>query len=214
MADTIWDSLREAIKQGRTDEALELLEQAFNLTAMQLNSAVSFVGMAVTQLAGFGEEELEKLYRKRYLPMAKEWIATTPGARESAEKCTQIMASPYSEVILTEEPDRYVVSLNPCRTGGRLLRGVTAGMSQLDSKVIGTTQEAHPWCWGKSGILYYCAHSCLLFEVLPIELRGYPIGVIEPPEKPEDPCVFYFYKKPELIPEKYFTRLGKTKTIK
>jgi len=33
-------------------------------------------------------------------------------------------------------------------------------------------------------------------------------------ERPEDPCVHLFYKKPELIPEEYFKRVGKTKPTK
>jgi len=33
-------------------------------------------------------------------------------------------------------------------------------------------------------------------------------------EKPEDPCIHYYYKKPELIPKEYFTRIGVTKTIR
>jgi hypothetical protein len=51
-------------------------------------------------------------------------------------------------------------------------------------------------------------------EMIPIELRGYPTGIIEIAERPEDPCIQLFYKKPELIPGKYFTQLGMTKTIK
>ncbi|MFC1981577.1 hypothetical protein ACFLVN_04990 [Chloroflexota bacterium] len=209
-----WDLLREAIRGGRTDEALELLEQGINLATAQQNSLASFVGMVATHLTQFGEEELEKVYRERYYPVAKEWISTTPGVEESVEKITKHMESPHSKITVKEEPDRYVVSLDPCRTGGRLIRGTTVALSNLPTVKIGTTKKAHPWCWGKSGVSYYCGHSCLLFEIIPIELRGYPIAVIEYPEKPEDPCVFLFYKKPELIPEEYFTRVGKTKTIK
>ncbi len=79
---------------------------------------------------------------------------------------------------------------------------------------VGTTKKAYPWSWSRSGIPYYCAHCCIQWEILPIELRGYPIRISVPGEKPEDPCVHYFYKKPELIPEEYYTSVGKTKTIK
>ena len=209
-----WDLVRKAIQSGRTDEALELMEQGLSVATMQQDSSVSFVGMAVSHLANFGEEELEKLYRRRYLPIAQGWISATPGAKESVEKFAKLMENPYSEVTITEEPDRYVLSLNPCRTGGRLRRGVSVASFNLDGVSIGTTKKAYPWCWGKSGVSYYCVHSCFLFEILPIELRGYPIAVVEYPDSPEDPCVLLFYKKPELIPEEYFTRIGKTKTIK
>jgi len=214
IAKSTWDLLREAIQGGRTDEALELLEQGLNVATAQQSSLASFVGMVATHLAQFGEEELEKVYRDRYYPAAKDWIATTPGVEESVERVVRLMESPYSKITVTKEPDRYVVSLDPCRTGGRLRRGVSVALSKLPAVSIGTTRKAYPWCWGKSGVSYYCAHSCLFFEIIPIELRGYPIAVIEYPDNPEDPCVFLFYKKPELIPEEYFARVGKTKTIK
>ncbi|MFC2066794.1 hypothetical protein ACFLUO_07070 [Chloroflexota bacterium] len=209
-----WDLLQEAIKNGRTDEALELLEDGVNTSISQQNSLVSFVGMVATHLAKFGEEELGKIYRERYYTKAKTWIETTPGVEESVQKLVKLMESPGSKITVTEEPDRYVVSLDPCRTGGRLRRDLIVAPSKTPIVNVGTMKKAYPWCWGKSGVSYYCAHSCLFFEILPIELRDYPIAVIEYPENPEDPCVFLFYKKPELIPEEYFTRVGKTKTIK
>ncbi|MBI2831672.1 MAG: hypothetical protein HYX79_05395 [Chloroflexi bacterium] len=209
-----WDLAREAIQSGKTDDALRFMEQGLNLSTKQQDSLVSFVGMAVTHLAGCGEERLEKLYRERYTPRAKEWIATTPGAKESLEKFVSHMANPHTKIVITEEPGRYVMSLDPCRTGGRLRRGLCAGLSDSADFKIGATKRAWPWSWGKTGVCYYCVHSCLLFEIIPIELRGYPIAVINYADKPEDPCVFYFYKQPELIPEEYFTRVGKVKTIK
>ena len=209
-----WDSVYEAIKSGRTEEALKLLEQGLDMSTLQHNSLVSFAGMAITHLARFGEEELEKLFRDRYGPQAQEWISTTPGAKESVEKFAWLMENPHSKVTITEEPDKYVLTLAPCRTGGRLRRGVVVGPSKASGVKIGTTKSAYPWSWGKSGVSYYCSHDCVFLEIVPIELRGYPIGVVRYAEKPEDPCVILFYKKPELIPEEYFTRLGKTKTIK
>ena len=209
-----WDLLREAIRNGRTDEALELLEQGLNLLTMQHNSLASFVGMVATSLAEFDEEELEKVYRERYYPVVQDWLATAPGVKESVDRLVKLMESPQSKITVTEEPDRYVVSLDPCRTGGRLRRGATVAPLKSSNINIGTTKKPYPWCWNKKGVLYYCAHSCLFFEIIPIELRGYPIAVIEYPDNPQDPCVYLFYKKPELIPEDYFTRVGKTKTIK
>lgn len=215
MVESNWDLLRKTIKAGKTDEALQSMEQGLGTATMQQNSSVSFVGMAVTYLAQtFGEEHLEKFYRQRYLPMSKQWIEATPGAKESVERFSTLMESPYSKITLKDEPDRYALALDPCRTGGRLRRSVSAGPFKLASTSVGTNKKAYPWTWGRTGICYYCIHSAFLFEILPIELRGYPIAVIQYADNPQDPCVLYFYKKPELIPEKYFTRVGKVKKIK
>ncbi len=209
-----WDLVREAIKSGRTDEAIELLEKGLDWTVLQHDSVVSFVGMALNHIAGFGEEELEKLCRERYSAQAKEWITKTPGAKESVERFAGLMKSPHSKVTITDEPDKYVLTLDPCRTGGRLRRGMVAALSKASGMSIGTTKKAYPCSWGKSGVSYYCIHECVFLEIVPIELRGYPIAVVQYAEKPEDPCFLLFYKKPESIPEEYFTRVGKTKTIK
>ena len=105
---------------------------------------------------------------------------------------------------IKEEADRYILNLDPCGSLGRLWR--TAD--------VGTTKKAYPWSWGSAGIPYYCVHCCLQSEIMPIEVRGYPIGIHEPPRSPQEPCVRYYYKRPELIPEKYFRRVGMRKTIK
>jgi hypothetical protein len=111
------------------------------------------------------------------------------------------MRGHYSKFTITEEADRYVFRYDPCGSGGRLLR----------TSSVGVTKKGYPWSWGKKGISYYCTHCCLLFEIIPIELRGYPIAIVHCPEKPEDPCIHYYYKKPGLVPEKYFERVGMTK---
>ena len=170
--------------------------------------------MQHNSLASFSEEEIEKLCRKRYVHIAQDWIKTTPDGQESVRKFAGLMDHPSSKVTIIEEPDRYVLTLDPCRTGGRLRRGMSVGESKVSGVSIGTTKRAYPWSWGKKGVSYYCIHECLFMEIIPIELRGYPIAVVQYADKVEDPCVLYFYKKPELIPEGYFTRVGKPKTIK
>jgi hypothetical protein len=47
-----------------------------------------------------------------------------------------------------------------------------------------------------------------------IEAQGYPVKITEYSDDPNAPCVWLFYKKPELIPEHYFTRIGMKKDPK
>ena len=88
------------------------------------------------------------------------------------------------------------------------------GSAKFDIASIGTIKKAYPWTWDKKEVCVYCTHCSLFLEIIPVELRGFPLAVLEYPDRPEDPCVWFFYKTPELIPEKYFTRIGKTKTVK
>jgi hypothetical protein len=50
-----------------------------------------------------------------------------------------------------------------------------------------------------------------MWEILPIEMRGYPIRINLIGDKPEDPCVHFYYKKPELMPDEYFAVTGQLK---
>ncbi len=208
-----WDLLEKAIRGGKTEEALRLMRNCSELSTAQHNSVASFLGMTLNRLAAIDETELEKLFRERYLQLAKSWIETTPGAKESAERIASFLESPGSKITITEEQDRYVLTLDPCRSGGRMRRGLTVATSPI-AVSMGTTSKAYPWCWGRKGVAYFCIHDCVFLEIIPIELRGYPIGVVQYPEKAEDPCVLLFYKRPELIPEEFFLRVGKSKTIK
>ena len=149
------------------------------------------------------EEEVVKAIRYRYDKKVKERLSLVPGVVETVQLFFEGQRGHYGNLSVVEEPDRYVISQDPCGSMGKLWR----------TKSVGTTKKAYPWSWSKSGIPYYCVHCCV-WEIAAIELRGYPERVTLPPEKPEDPCVRLYYKKPELIPEEYFARIGMTKTIK
>jgi len=196
-----WDLVSEAIKAGRSDEALDFLEYARLKSERNNNSLASFIEGAVTSLAAFDEEAVEKFLRQRYYDVNKDWLATTPGALESLQRSTESQRGHHANFTVREEPDRYVVTYDPCGSGGKMRR----------ARIMGTTKKAYPWSWSRSGVPYYCCHCCVKWEILPIESRGYPIRINLCGDRPEDPCVHLFYKNPEAIPEEYFLKVGKTK---
>ena len=205
LAISTWALVREAIQAGRVDEALEFIEYGCEQDRINNDSLVTSADDIFTHLGSFGDEEVEKVVRQRYYPRAKGNLSVTHRtAIDALQMCSEAQRRHYGNFTITEEPDRYVMKLDPCPTGGRLRR----------TRSVGTTKKAYPWSWSKSGVSYYCTHCCLFQEIIPIELRGYPICVTQYSDRPENPCVHLYYKKPELIPEEYFTRVGKTKTIK
>jgi len=199
-----WNLVREAMRAGRTDEALDFIEYGCAESKAIHDASISIIDDAVTYFARFGEEEIPKLFRQSFYPLVKDWMSVTPGIEETLHRCAEFQRSHFSDFTIVEEPDRYVVRCDPCGSGGRLRR----------TKSIGTTKKAYPWSWSKSGIPYYCTHCCVAWEIIPTELWGYPIRINLVTDRPEDPCVHLFYKKPELIPEEYFTQIGMTKTIR
>ncbi|MFC2002820.1 hypothetical protein ACFLV4_02590 [Chloroflexota bacterium] len=199
-----WTLAREAMRSGRLDEALDFMEYGCAESKTMHDSLVSMYDDAITYLARFDEEELPQLFRQTFYSKTKVRLSVTPGVEEALQRCAESQRSHFSDFTIVEEPDRYVLTCDLCGSGGRLRR----------TKDVATTKKAYPWSWSKSGIPYYCTHCCLMWEIIPTELRGYPIRINLITERPEDPCVQLYYKKPELIPEEYFTRIGMTKTIK
>jgi len=199
-----WALLHQAIQAGRKDAALDFLEYGLAETQEMSYQMCSFVDDTLTYLSSLGEEEeVEKALRYRYEPRVRDWLSQAPTLTEAIYLFAETVRGHFGNQTIVEEADRYVLTYDPCGTGGALWR----------TKNVGMTKKAYPWSWGKSGIPYYCAHCCV-HEIIATEVRGYPMYVNLPPEKPEDTCVALYYKKPELIPEEYFTRLGMTKTIK
>jgi hypothetical protein len=197
-----WTLLREAILAGRTAEALELLEDGMVGAKSRNDRGVLMGARLLTYIADtFGEEHVADCWRRQSESFVRKWV----GAGYSIEEQVQMDAEQQRQLggvfAVAEEQDRYVITCDPCGSGGKTRR----------DKVGGVTKKSYPWSWGKTGIPYYCVHCALDWEITPIEIRGYPIRVNLIGDAPEDPCVHLFYKKPELIPQEYFTRIGKIK---
>jgi hypothetical protein len=114
------------------------------------------------------------------------------------------------EIVVIEEEDRISIKMDPCGSGGRMRRGDPVNGTGCRMKApysFGCTQRAYTWSWGKKEVPYYCIH-CAINEMLPIEWGGYPLWVTGYNEDESKPCYWHFYKRPELIPDFYFTRLG------
>jgi len=198
-----WTLVKNAIREGKAEEAMSLLDYSYSETKAMHDSMVSFVDDILTHLARFDEEEIYKVMRKRYEPMIHRWLSDTPNVKESLERAIEFQRGHGGNSAIIEESDKYVVRCDPCGSGGQLRR----------AKNVETTKKAYPWTWGKRGVPYYCTHCCVMWEILPIEMRGYPIRVNMIGENPSDPCIHYYYKKPELIPEEYFARIGQSKKV-
>lgn len=214
--------LKEEIDAGRIDSAKEIIEylshegkRIHNLLCDWTYTDLDFVAK------NMGEEKIPDLLREIYkviynnsvLNLSAEDLLLLVSETMRALRCGR---NELGDFKLVEEKDRYVMAFDPCGSGGRMMRG-----SKLDNSLprtgppynLGCTSKAYPWSWGKKGVPYYCTHMCMWSEIIPIELRGYPVKITDFPDKSNEPCVCYIYKDPKLIPEIYYTRIGKTKPI-
>ena len=81
-----------------------------------------------------------------------------------------------------------------------------------ESQGYGRTRQAHDWSYGRAGFPLYCTHCSFMNEKMPIEWSGYPLYPSDPPEDfSTDPCTWYWYKDPQSIPERHWSRYSAVK---
>ncbi|MFC1963175.1 hypothetical protein ACFLVL_00930 [Chloroflexota bacterium] len=199
-----WDLMRAAFNSGQIEEGNELLDYCHLESQSYFDPKIVMANMLLKYIGdNFGDDAVEEIWRSNLAPRIATWLETSKTAEESIIRIAEAHRGQFANLSISEEPDRYVIKLDPCGSGGKMRNTVEAA----------STKQAQPWSWNKAGIPYYCAHCCMIMEVLPIEMRGYPICVVEISENPEAPCLQYYYKNPELVPEEYFSRVGKIKDI-
>ena len=197
-----WDLIRESIQTGSLDETLELLDYAANEVKVMHDTEHTIAEASSAYIADtFGEEAFEKFWRMLCdSPVVPAFLAA-PSLEDIIKQTAECQRGHFGSISITEEPDKYIVKYEPCGSLGRL----------WETRNVGLTKKPHPWSWNKAGVPYWCAHCNIMFETVPAEKTGYPGRVTFAPEKPGDPCVHYYYKNPESIPDEYFARIGKTK---
>jgi hypothetical protein len=209
-----WVKLKEAIKGNRLEEALEIVDY-LPVEGRRLHELLCDGWWAfMTHIADAeGEEQLYTFLRtmgeRHYKGLQK--LTPMEFVQLRAESMRAHCSGPdgMGNLKITEEKDRFVITFDPCGSGGRMRR---CGRMEAPYN-FGKTKKAYPWSWDKVGVPYYCLHCAIWSELLPIEWYGYPQRVTLFNEDPNAPCAWAIYKDPTLIPEQYFARVGKKKDI-
>ncbi len=213
----------EAIDAGRYGEAKDLTRTAHDEFKSLHDLYCDWMWDMLSKIAErFGEAEVytmlratqEKwMLRRTWKAFTKMPIKTQVDLSAEMMRAHRSGAKQDGELTITEDDEKFAIVMDPCGSGGRMRRGDTLDgtPSRLGAPYdFGVTQEGHPWSWGEKGVPYYCTH-CAVNEILPIEWGGYPLWVTDYDSDAAKPCRWLFYKKPELVPEKYWTRVGAKK---
>ena len=124
------------------------------------------------------------------------------------------------EVGLEEHDDRWVISFDPCGSGGRGQRGddIEGTPSRSDPPYgFAVTTEPHDWAGNEVGVCLYCAHCVVALQKWPMEQWGAPVRVVDPPLHPAETvesrkqCQWTVYKTVEAVPEEAYRRVGAVK---
>ena len=213
----------DAIDAGRLDEAKDLTRTAHDEFKSLHDLYCDWMWDMLTKISErFGEAEVYSMLRatQEKWMLRRTWKAFTKmSVKTQVDLTAEVMRAHRSgakqdgELTITEDDEKFAIIMDPCGSGGRMRRGdpLDGTPSRLGAPYdFAVTKEAHPWSWNKKNVPLYCTH-CAVNEILPIEWGGYPLWVTDYNEDAHKPCRWLFYKKPELVPEEYWTRVGAKK---
>jgi len=221
-----YTKLKEALQQRKISEGLELVDYLHTEFKFIHDTFADWTYSLLDFVAKkYGEDELYNALRENFelLARAQNALAKPFSSIEEAlqfdienMRAHRCGKREIGDVTVREERDRYVVSMDPCGSGGRMRRigEIDGSPPRTDSPYnLGVTKKPHFWSWNRAGVPYYCVKCCVWYEVIPIERRGYPTKISDFPDDPNMPCIRYYYKSPELIPEEFFLRVGMKKEL-
>jgi hypothetical protein len=230
--------LVDAADVGAVEEAAAVAaaaagdEEAFDTAIADLKRAQWMVhddqgdwlwGLFTALQRELGEDRMEQeVFREPVAPIAAERFAALASLTqyEKFEFSIDLMRGHFcgpsddSHIDVIETDDRWVMSFDPCGSGGRMRRGdqIRGQRPRTEPPFeFAHAERAHPWTWGKENVCLYCAHCSFVNEILPIERTGIPLRVTDYPEAPGDQCRWTVYKDAAAIPEEVYRRVGKSK---
>ncbi|MFQ5763168.1 MAG: hypothetical protein ACE5PO_09050 [Candidatus Bathyarchaeia archaeon] len=206
LAEPLCDKVIRAIKGGQLEEAIELVKQLTEESKRMHDVGFEFVWTLLTYIGRkCGDEAVGEALRFRHenKPQLSNVIAELK-AEDRVEHIALAHRGHFSNITISEEEDRFIIKLDPCGTGGRMWRKELVDSPQN----LHTIREAYEWTWGTENTPAYCAHCCV-HEIM--SMKGgstAPPWITERPGNAVEPCYWFVYKKPELIPKTYLERVG------
>lgn len=128
--------------------------------------------------------------------------------RQDSGRQVQMLAAGFrghlSPVVVEEDDDKFTVMMPLCGSAGRSISNKGYEKPTNFAKI----KKPQKMTYGKGDFPVFCAH-CSLEEIIAMEKTGYPVWVIDIPEKVgKEPCKYIIYKDPDKIPAKYYERHG------
>jgi len=211
----------EAMERGDIAEAKRIVEYARLEWQVVHDMFVNWSWSFFTYIANtYGEQDLEKAmrsvlgsyYRARYDKVMASDVKTQLQLTIEGLRGHLMGPGRQGDIEVTEEPERYKLTLAPCGSGGVARQRVESG-NEPRPELFGFSKGPHSWTWGKEKVCYYCAHCSMVNEIMAIESYGHPMRVTDYPKHAGDPCVWYIYKDPAKIPAQYYERVGKAAPV-
>lgn len=203
------DRLVAAIDDGDMDAARANARRMFRefeamhrLYRRWVVSLLTFVGERFGDVSL--QEALHESVRTWWGPFVEAFVEGDGDLATRARRFASGLRGHLVGLSVAEDDERIIIRMDPCGSGGRLVReGVYDGADPML-----TVPGPRPVTHGFDTMPVYCCHQPFM-EIVSIELYGWPAIVIEPECHLERcRCAFIIYKDPADVPDRYYERLG------
>ncbi|MFV2063023.1 MAG: hypothetical protein ACC726_05855 [Chloroflexota bacterium] len=197
----------EAHDADAANAAIELMRVRW---AAQHDGLVVWIQEVLSEIAeSFGEDAIREVvtlaYEHIWKPRYELWPRMSP--EERLQLSVEGMRGGHlsgprhrGDVGLSDEGDRYVMSLDPCGSCGVLRRGDPD--SGRPPHELASNKEPHQWTQGRTGMGWYSVHSMIALEYIQMNDGQPPLRPLEDCDLPDRPCRWFIYKdsaKPRAV---------------
>ena len=200
------EKIKKAVKDKDYGLARELLDEKRNQYLAIHETYVEILAMLFGMIDdAFGDEALEGAHRYWGQQIPK-WYEkrVSISAEEQVRYCAFMFNEHLSEKItIDEDEEKYIVTLDGCGSGGRLVR---KGLYQESPRALKKISQAQVMTGGNADYPIYCTHCHILFGAFPMDNYDNPLWVVDALNKPEESCRILIYKDRSKVPEEYRQR--------
>lgn len=210
MRTPLWEQAKTAIAQGRSADAVALIDRAVEQWAALKDYSINWITTLLTFIGEeLGEEAVERALRKTGDEFVRprrdtgtDW-GTLPAAAR-AKVIARAMLGNMGAVEVDEDDEKITLSFR-CGSGGKL---IDDGRYEGDHAYL-RLQERDPRTFMRDELWVYCAHCSVNNEIQAVEWGSTPSSIEHPPRRPGEPCVHHVYKDVTDIPAEAYERIGK-----
>ena len=197
------DRLREVLKNKTAEEAVEIFEEIYRGYLTTHDRLVDYCNLLLTFVSKkFGEEGVKEAWESVIGTFHKKSLERIEGLNH--DQRVQVLLKEHlqhgSEVSVEEYPDRTVIILHCCGSGGRIRSQGHTDLHPLSPVPGGTTRKGYDWAFRRQGIPYYCAHCSMISSLYNQRNRAFRLEILYGEQVDHEgrqvgpPCQFVLYK--------------------